>query len=64
MTEHSVTWGDSDFNVEHIGVTKRQRAGTLERVVKYDREDSLIKAWAWLANSPSDDEEEYSQKSN
>ena len=38
--KHSVTWGDNDFSVEHIGVTKRQRTGTLERVVKYDREDS------------------------
>ena len=28
--------GDNDFSVEHTGVTARQKAGTLERVVKYD----------------------------
>ena len=35
----------------------RQRAGTLEKVVKYDKE-AFDKAWAWMASSPSDDEEE------
>ena len=30
--------GDNDFKVEHTGVSRRQRAGTLERVVKYDQE--------------------------
>ncbi|CAN0061435.1 unnamed protein product, partial [Laminaria digitata] len=30
--------GDNDFSVEHTGVSARQRAGTLERVVKYDQE--------------------------
>ena len=38
-------------------VSKRQRAGTLEKVVKYDKE-AFDKAWAWMASSPSDDEEE------
>ena len=30
--------GDNDFAVEHTGVRKRQREGTLEKVVKYDKE--------------------------
>ena len=30
------TLGDNDFSLEHSGVRVRQRAGTLERVVKYD----------------------------
>ena len=31
--------GDNDFiSVEHTGVTAWQKAGTLERVVKYDQE--------------------------
>ena len=29
--------GDNGFIVEHTGVTARQKAGTLERVVKYDQ---------------------------
>lgn len=49
--------GDIDFSVEHSGVRKRQRAGTLERVEKYEKE-ALDKAWAWMASSPSDGEEE------
>ena len=49
--------GDNDFSVEHTEVSKRQRDGTLERVVKYDKE-ALDKAWEWMASSPSDDEEE------
>ena len=44
---------DNDFSVEHTGVRKRQREGTLERVVTYD-EEALDKAWAWMASSPSD----------
>ena len=28
--------GNNGFSVEHTGVRARQRAGTLERVVKYD----------------------------
>ena len=44
---------DNDFSVEHTGVRKRQRAGTLERVVEYDAE-AFKKAWDYLA----DDEEE------
>lgn len=39
--------------MEHSGVRKRQRAGTLERVVKYDAV-AFGKAWDFLA----DDEEE------
>ncbi|CAM9788620.1 unnamed protein product, partial [Sphacelaria rigidula] len=35
--------GDNDFSVEHSGVRVRQRAGTLERVVKYDK-DTFTKA--------------------
>ena len=38
------------------GVSKRQRAGTLEKVVKYDK-DAFDKAWALMASSPSDEEE-------
>ncbi|CAN0505402.1 unnamed protein product, partial [Laminaria digitata] len=49
--------GDNDFAVEHTGVRKRQREGTLEKVVKYDKE-AFEKAYAWLASSPSDDEED------
>ncbi|CAM9958418.1 unnamed protein product, partial [Sphacelaria rigidula] len=30
--------GDNDFSVEHSGVRVRQRAGTLGRVVKYDKD--------------------------
>ena len=36
-TKHS-TVGDNDFAVEHTGVRKRQREGTLEKVVNYDKE--------------------------
>ena len=43
--------GDNDFSVEHTGVRARQKAGTLERVVKYDQA-----AWDFLAASPSDDD--------
>lgn len=49
--------GNNDFSVEHTEVSKRQREGTLERVVKYDKE-AFDKAWAWMASSQSDDEEE------
>ena len=45
--------GDNDFSVEHTGVRKRQREGTLERVVKYDVE-AFKTAWDYLA----DEEEE------
>ena len=48
---------DNDFSVEHTGARKRQREGTLERVVQYDQE-ALDKAWAWMAPSPSDVEDE------
>ena len=49
--------GDNDFKVEHTGVSRRRRAGTLERVVKYDQE-ALTKAWDYLASSPSDGEDD------
>jgi len=49
--------GDNDFAVEHTEVKKRQREGTLERVVKYDKE-ALEKAYAWMAASPSDSEDD------
>ena len=49
--------GDNDFKVEHTGVSSRQRAGTLESVVKYDQE-ALTKAWDYLASSPSDGEDD------
>ncbi|CAN0047978.1 unnamed protein product, partial [Sphacelaria rigidula] len=39
--------GDNDSSVEHSGVRVRQRAGTLERVVKYDK-DAFTKAWDYL----------------
>ena len=35
----------------------RQRAGTLERIVKYDQE-AFTKAWDYLTKSPSDDEDD------
>ena len=37
--------------------TLRSRAGTLERVVKYDQE-AFSKAWDYLASSPSDGEDD------
>ena len=46
--------GDNNFRVEHTGVKSRQRAGTLERVVKYDAE-ALNAAWDYLASSDSED---------
>ena len=49
--------GDNDFSVEHTGVTARQKAGTLERVVKYDQE-TFTKAWDYLAAPTSDGEDD------
>ena len=49
--------GDNDFSVEHTGVTARQRAGTLERVVKYGQ-DAFSKAWDYLAAPTSDGEDD------
>ena len=49
--------GDNDFSVEHTGVTARQKAGTLERVVKYDQE-AFTKASDYLAAPPSDGEDD------
>lgn len=39
--------GDNDFGVEHTGVTVRQRAETLERVVEYNK-GTFTKAWDYL----------------
>ena len=50
--------GDNDFSVEHTRVTARQRAGTLERVVKYDKE-AFTKAWNYLASSSSDGDDNF-----
>ena len=49
--------GDNDFSVEHTGVTARQEAGTLDRVVKYDQE-AFTKAWDYLAAPTSDGEDD------
>ncbi|CAN0464352.1 unnamed protein product [Laminaria digitata] len=46
--------GDNDFRVEHTGVSARQRAGTLERVVKYDAA-AFSAAWDYLASSDNED---------
>lgn len=51
--------GDTVFAVEHTGVRKRQREGTLKRAVKYDKE-ALEKAYAWMTSSSSDSEDDYS----
>lgn len=40
--------GDNDFSVEHSGVRVRQRAGTLERRVKYEAE-AFGEPWDYLA---------------
>ena len=48
--------GDNDFGVEHTGVRVRQRAGTLERVVKYDAV-AFQKAWVFLASSDDDEDD-------
>ena len=45
--------GDNDFSVERAGVTARQTAGTLERVIKYDQE-AFTNAWDYLAAPTSD----------
>ena len=44
------TLGDNDFSVEHSGVRVRQRAGTLERVVKYDV-DAVKATWDFLSDA-------------
>ena len=46
--------GDNDFRVEHTGVGKRQRDGTLETMVKYDAE-AFSAAWDDLADSDKED---------
>ena len=57
--------GDNDFSVEHTGVSARQGAQTLERVLKYDK-NAFTKAWDYLAKSPSDgeDDQQKQKKSN
>ena len=42
-----VLMGENDFSVERTGVTARQKAGTLERVVKYYQE-AFTKTWDYL----------------
>ena len=49
---------NNDFSVAHTGVRKRQKAGTLARVVKYDKE-AYERAWEFLASSSSDGEDDY-----
>ena len=49
--------GDNDFSVKRTGVTARQEAGTLERVVKYDQ-GAFTKAWDYLAAHTSDGEDD------
>ena len=49
--------GDNDFSVEHTGVTARQKAGTLEKMVKYVQE-AFTKAWEYLAAPTSDGEDD------
>ena len=44
------TLGDNDFSVEHSGVRVRQRAGTSEKVVKYDV-DAFKAAWDFLSDA-------------
>ena len=44
------TLGDNDVSVEHSGVRARQRAGTLEKVVKYDV-DAFKAAWDFLSDA-------------
>ena len=44
-------------HTHYTGVRKRQREGTLERVLKYDKV-ALEKAYAWMAASPSDSEDD------
>ena len=43
-------FSDNDFSVEHSGVRVRQRAWTLERVVKYDV-DAFKVAWDFLSDA-------------
>ena len=49
--------GDNDFSVEHTGVTARQKAGTLERVVKNDQE-AFTKARDYLPAPTCDGEDD------
>ena len=46
---------DNECGVEHTGGRKRQRAGTLERTVKYDKK-AFDTGQEWLSSSPSDNE--------
>ena len=46
--------GGNDFRVEHTGVGKRHRDGTLETVVKYDAE-AFSAAWDYLAEIDKED---------
>ena len=44
-------------HIHYTGRKKRQREGTLERVLKYDKV-ALEKAYVWMASSPSDSEDD------
>ena len=52
--------GDNNFAVQHTGgVRRQQREGTLDKVVKYDKDrEAFERAYAWMASSPSDDEDD------
>ena len=49
--------GDNDFSVEHTGVTARQKAGAIERVVK-NYQEAFTKAWDYLVAPTSDGEDD------
>ena len=47
--------------MKHADVSSRQRAGTLERVVKYDQE-AFSEVWDYLASSSSDADDKFNFK--
>ena len=49
--------GDNDCSVEHTGVTARQKAGAIERVVK-NYQEAFTKAWDYLVAPTSDGEDD------
>lgn len=54
--------GKNDFDVDHTGVARRQRVGTLRVAVDYDQE-AFDKAWTYLAENHCDNEGERMSKS-
>lgn len=42
------SWGGDDFEVEHTGTRKRQREGTLAKLVEADREASKAGLDWWV----------------